>query len=72
LTREIWVELSDELDDAIEAVAISRGLHKSRILEMFMREHPIIREEMEIMRAEPVKGPLAVNPKSLHKRGRAP
>ena len=72
MARKISVSVSDELDDAIESVAISHRSNKSKVLEMFMREHPIIRKEIEIMRAEPKAGLLVVNPKSLPKREEAP
>jgi len=72
VARKISVSVSDELDDAIESVAISHRSNKSKVLEMFMREHPIIRKEIEIMRAEPKAGLLVVNPKSLPKREKAP
>ncbi|TMI44374.1 hypothetical protein E6H23_01055 [Candidatus Bathyarchaeota archaeon] len=66
------VSVSDELDDALESIAIVHRLNKSKALEMLMREHPIIRKEIEIMSAEPKKGVLVVDPKSLPKPKKAP
>lgn len=70
--RKISISLTDELDDALESVAIIQGTNKSRIIENCLREHKVVHQHIEIVRAEPKTGVFAVSRKVAEVRKKAP
>lgn len=61
--RKITVSLSDELDDALDSAAIAQGVSKSRLMDIYLHEHPVVRRYIEVIRAEPEVGVFAVSNK---------
>lgn len=63
--RKISISLTDELDDALESIAIAQGVNKSRVIDNYLREHKVVQHYLEIIRSEPETGVYAVAHKLL-------
>jgi predicted transcriptional regulator len=61
--RKLSISLTDELDDALESIAIAQGMSKSRVIENFLREHKVVQHYIEAVRAEPATGVFALSRK---------
>jgi metal-responsive CopG/Arc/MetJ family transcriptional regulator len=57
------ISLTDELYFAIEAIAIARRMERSRMIETLLREHPLVKKEIELIMLEPEQGGFAASPK---------
>jgi metal-responsive CopG/Arc/MetJ family transcriptional regulator len=70
--RKVSISLTDELDDALESVAIAQGVNKSRVIDNYLREHKVVQHYLDIVRSEPDTGVYAVSRKAIGKmRGKA-
>jgi predicted transcriptional regulator len=63
--RKISISLTDELDDALESIALSQRESKSRIIENYLREHKVVQHHIDIVRSEPETGVLALSKKAV-------
>ncbi len=61
--RKISISLTDELDDALESIAIAQGTNKSRVIDNYLREHKVVQHYLEIIRSEPKTGVFAMSRK---------
>lgn len=50
--RKLSVSLSHELADALDALADERGDDRSRLVEVLLREHPMVRRRIRRSRRE--------------------
>lgn len=55
------ISLTKELDNALECIALAQATTKSRVIENYLREHGIIKKQIEAMQMEPETGLLAVS-----------
>jgi hypothetical protein len=46
------ISISFELDESLEVIAIHKQLPKSKVIEMLLREHPLVRKQVELGRLE--------------------
>jgi metal-responsive CopG/Arc/MetJ family transcriptional regulator len=65
--RKISISLTDELDDALESMAIAQGVNKSRVIDNYLREHKVIQHYLHVVRSEPDTGVYAVSRKVIGK-----
>lgn len=65
--RKISISLTDELDDALESVAIAQGINKSRVIDNYLREHAVVRHFLDMVRSEPETGVYAVSRRTIDK-----
>jgi hypothetical protein len=63
--KKISISITDELDDALESIALSQGDSKSRIIENYLREHKVVQHYIDIVRSEPETGVLAFSKRSI-------
>ena len=63
--KKISISLTEELDDALESIALSQGTNKSRIMENYLREHKVVQHYIDIVRSEPETGVLALSKGSI-------
>jgi len=54
------ISLSNELDQALEVLAVRSGRPKSAVIEMALRENPLVAHYIEVVRAEFRTEPIAV------------
>jgi len=65
--RKISISLTDELDDALESMAIAQGVNKSRVIDNYLRENKVVQHYLDIVRSEPDTGVYAVSRKVIGK-----
>jgi len=65
--RKISISLTDELDDALESMAIAQGVNKSRVIDNYLRENKVVQHYLDILRSEPDTGVYAVSRKVIGK-----
>jgi hypothetical protein len=65
--RKISISLTDELDDALESIAIALGVNKSRVIDNYLREHKVVQHYLDIVRSEPDTGVYAASRKAIGK-----
>ena len=65
MTVKLSISLTEELDDAIESIALSQATNKSRIIENYLREHKVVQHYIDIVRSEPQTGVLSISRKSI-------
>lgn len=63
--RKISISLTDELDDALESIAIAQGVNKSRVIDNYLREHKVVQHYLDIVRSEPETGVYAVSRRAI-------
>ncbi len=56
--REIAVTLDRDLVEAIEGLALARGVNRAKVIETALRENKTIAGYLRAIRSEPVKDPL--------------
>jgi hypothetical protein len=65
--RKISISLTDELDDALESMAIAQGVNKSRVIDNYLRENKVVQHYLDVVRSEPHTGVYAVSRKVIGK-----
>lgn len=63
--KKISISLTDELDDALESIAIAQGVNKSRVIDNYLREHKVVQHYLDIVRSEPDTGVYAVSRRAI-------
>ncbi len=61
MTKKLSISITDELHDAIESISILYRTNVSRIVENYLREHPMVKREIELIRSEPKAGAIAAS-----------
>ncbi|MGQ0536205.1 MAG: hypothetical protein ACT4PT_09045 [Methanobacteriota archaeon] len=59
VVQKLSVSLTEEARRALDRIVAARGEERSPVLEMLVREHPLVAREIEAMRAEPRPGKVA-------------
>ncbi|MBI2649146.1 MAG: hypothetical protein HYW93_05785 [Thaumarchaeota archaeon] len=70
--RKISISVTDELDDALESIAIAQGINKSRVVDNYLREHKVVQHYLDIVRSEPETGVYAVSRKVIGQLKKVP
>lgn len=65
--RKVSISLTDELDDALQSIAIAQGVNKSRVIDNYLREHKVVQHYLDAVRSEPKTGVYAVSRKAIDK-----
>jgi len=65
--KKISISVTDELDDALESIAIAQGVNKSRVIDNYLREHKVVQHYLDVVRSEPKTGVYAVSRKAIDK-----
>jgi len=58
MVRKLSISIGDELDAALMLATVERHESKSKVVDTLLREHAVIQRYIELVRAEPMKGPL--------------
>ncbi len=58
MVRKLSISIGDELDAALMLATVERHESKSKVIDTLLREHAVIQKNIELVRAEPMKGPL--------------
>ncbi len=67
MTYKLSISVTDELRYAIESLSITYHMDRSRVIETLLREHPLVKKEVDVLRSEPKHGPLVASPKLVSK-----
>jgi hypothetical protein len=53
MMTKITISISPELDSALNHAVLANDAPKSHLVETYLREHPVIRRYIDMIRAEP-------------------
>ncbi|MEK6919733.1 MAG: hypothetical protein AABX62_01665 [Thermoproteota archaeon] len=67
MTYKLSISITDELHYAIKLIEITYRMDRSRAIETLLREHPLVKKEIDVVRSEPKHGLLTVSPGFLAK-----
>lgn len=70
--KKISISITDELDDALESIAIAQGVNKSRVIDNYLREHKVVQYYLEVVRSEPETGVYSLSRKAIGQARREP
>ena len=68
MTYKLSISITDELRYALESISITYHMDRSRVIETLLREHPLVRKEVDVLRSEPKHGPLVASPGLVSKK----
>ena len=71
MTNKLSISVTDELRYALESLSITYHMDRSRVIETLLREHPIVKKEVDILRSEPKHGALTASPRVVAKTRKA-
>jgi len=69
--RKISISLTDELDEALQSIAIAQGVNKSRVIDNLLREHKVVHHYLDVVRSEPRTGVYAVSRRAVDRLRKA-